>query len=49
MPKQTERNDQLGLSTPILSQNSEKNEGVPFGELFSKKVSQCQKTERGFL
>ena len=37
--------------TSILTQNSKKNEGGPFGGkfFFEKKVSQCQKNERGTL
>ena len=35
------------FSTPILLQNSKKIEGGRFGAFFSKKVPQCQKTQRG--
>ena len=45
--KKTEREDPLGFSTSSLSQNIKKLKGEHFGEVFSKKVSQCQKKLMG--
>ena len=48
MPEKLKGGTLCDFSTYILSQNIKKLKGGPFGEsLFRKKVSQCQKTERG--
>ena len=45
--EKTERRDPWDFSTSILSQNIKKLEGDILGIFFSKKVSQCQKIEKG--
>ena len=48
VPKKTERGTLWDFPTSILSQNSNKMKGGPFGELFfPKKVSQCRKKLKG--
>ena len=45
--KNLKRGTLWDFSTSILSQNSEKIEGGPFGEFFSGKKSQCRKNWKG--